>query len=151
MTYLKRTVAILLAMLLTAIAVPAMAAPAIHATLYKQPNCECCNRYASYLDAHGFDVNVVDTDRLGEIQRAHGVPTSLEGCHLMVVDGYVVDGLVPVDIVTRLLRERPAITGITLPGMPRGAPGMDQPGMNKQGPFVVYAFGHGQPSIYATE
>lgn len=151
MTYVKHTGILLLLMIGAAIAAPAMAAPAIQATLYKNPNCHCCRRYADYLDQHGFDVKLVDTNKLPQIQRAHGVPSDLEGCHVMLVDGYVVDGLVPVDVVQRMLRERPAITGITLPGMPMGAPGMDGPGMQKQGPLVVYAFGHGKPSVYATE
>lgn len=120
----------------------------IPATLYKNPNCDCCNRYARYLNRNGFDVTTIDTD-LARIQRQHDVPLNLEGCHTMLLAGYVVDGLVPVDIVRRLLRERPAIAGITLPGMPTGAPGMDEPGMEKLAPFVIYAFGAGEPTVYA--
>ena len=139
-----------LAMAAAAFTVPAVAAPTVPATLYKNPNCDCCNRYARYLDRNGFDVKTIDTD-LARVQREHGVPHDLEGCHTLLVSGYVVDGLVPVDIVRRLLRERPAIAGITLPGMPLGAPGMDEPGMQKQSPFVVHAFGKGEPFIYARE
>lgn len=150
-TRMKRVAILLLLTIGTAFAVPAVAASAIQATLYKNPNCQCCNRYAHYLTQNGFDVKVIDTGKLPRIQREHGVPSGLEGCHTMLVNGYVVDGLVPVDVVKRLVRERPAVAGITLPGMPAGAPGMDGPGMKKQGPFVVYAFGNGQPSVYATK
>jgi hypothetical protein len=147
----RRTVVLApLAMAAAVFTLPASAARAISATLYKNPNCDCCNRYARYLDRNGFNVKTIDTD-LARVQREHGVPHDLEGCHTLLVGGYVVDGLVPVDIVRRLLRERPAITGITLPGMPLGAPGMDEPGMEKQGPFVVHAFGKGEPFIYARE
>ena len=121
---------------------------AIAATLYKNPDCDCCNRYARYLNRNGFDITTIDTD-LARIQRQHGVPHDLEGCHAMLLAGYVIDGLVPVDIVRRLLRERPDIAGITLPGMPMGAPGMDEPGMEKLAPFVIYAFGAGEPTVYA--
>lgn len=139
-----------LAIVAAAFAAPAFAARNDPATLYKNPNCDCCNRYARYLDRNGFDIKTIDTD-LARVQREHGVPHDLAGCHTLLVGGYVVDGLVPVDIVRRLLRERPAIAGITLPGMPLGAPGMDEPGMQKQGPFVVYAFGKGEPFVYAKE
>lgn len=147
----RRTVA--LAPFALAAAVFARSANAVtstRATLYKNPNCDCCNRYARYLARNGFNVETIDTD-LARVQREHGVPHDLEGCHTLLVGSYVVDGLVPVGIVRRLLRERPAIAGITLPGMPLGAPGMDEPGMEKQGPFVVYAFGKGEPFIYARE
>jgi len=79
-----------------------------------------------------------------------GVPPDLEGCHTLMVGGYVVDGLVPVDIVKKLLTERPAIAGITLAGMPTGAPGM--PG-EKTEPFTIYAFTKDgkAPTVYATE
>lgn len=123
-----------------------MPALAIQATLYKNPNCQCCENYAKYLDENGFAVKVIATNDLPRIQQEHGVPASLEGCHTMLVDGYVVDGHVPVDVVKRMLRERPPITGITLPGMPAGSPGMKG---EKQGPFVIYAFGNGQPTVYA--
>ena len=88
--------------------------------------------------------------RRAQIAFDAGVPADLEGCHTLMVDGYVVDGLVPVDIVKKLLTERPAITGITLAGMPAGAPGM---GGSKAGPFTVYAFTKDgkAPTVYATE
>lgn len=145
-THMKCVSVLVLLIAIAAVTSPAMAASAIQATLYKNPNCQCCSNYASYLDRNGFDVKVIATDDLPRIQQAHDVPPILEGCHTMLVNGYVVDGLVPVDVVKRMLRERPSITGITLPGMPAGAPGMKG---EKQGPFVIYAFGNGQPTVYA--
>jgi hypothetical protein len=67
-----------------------------------------------------------------------------------MVDGYVVDGLVPVDIVKKLLTERPPISGITLAGMPTGAPGM---GGEKAETWTIYAFTKDgkAPTVYATE
>ncbi|WP_159012888.1 DUF411 domain-containing protein [Acidisoma sp. S159] len=114
----------------------AQAAPLIQATLYKNPQCSCCEAYAQYLEQNGFKVEIKPTNDLAEISSKAGVPEALEGCHTMFVTGYVVDGLVPVHIIRRLLVEKPAIAGITLPGMPPGAPGM--PG-KKIGPLTVYA------------
>ena len=128
---------------------PALAEP-IHATLYKNPQCTCCEGYAAYLRQNGFAVDVKPTNDLTEISRKAGVPENLQGCHTMFVDGYVVDGHVPVNVVRKLLSERPAIAGITLPGMPEGSPGM--PG-HKQGPFTIYAVTKdgAPPKVYATE
>lgn len=152
-TYPKRLGLLMLLLIsATVFASTAIATPAIQATLYKNPNCDCCTRYAHYLEQHGFNVQViVDSDRLAQIQRQLNMLPRLAGCHAMFVDGYVVDGLVPVAVVKRMLREQPDIRGITLPGMPAGAPGMDGPGMQKHGPLVIYAFGDGQPTVYATK
>ncbi|EFI53096.1 DUF411 domain-containing protein [Afipia sp. 1NLS2] len=102
----------------------AHAAQPIRATLYKNPQCTCCEGYAQYLEKNGFQVEVKPTNDLAEISRGAGVPEDLEGCHTMFVGGYVVDGHVPVEIIRKLLTEKPAIAGITLPGMPSGSPGM---------------------------
>jgi hypothetical protein len=129
--------------------VPALAAP-IKAKLYKNPQCACCDVYAAYMRDNGFDVEIELTNDLAGMSQKAGVPKSIEGCHVMFVDSYVVDGLVPVNIVRKLLSERPAIAGITLPGMPVGAPGM--PGRKIQ-PLAVYAFTKDgkAPTVYATE
>jgi hypothetical protein len=73
---------------------------------------------------------------------------ALEGCHTMLVDGYVVEGHVPVNTLLRLLTERPEIRGISLPGMPAGSPGMDG---EKTAPFTIYEIGEGPPRVYAVE
>ena len=89
------------AMLLMATAAPtpvlfksrtARAMSPIQATLYKNPQCTCCEGYARYLDNNGFQVDVRPTNDLAEISRNAGVPEDLEGCHTMFVGGYVVDG-----------------------------------------------------------
>ena len=120
------------------------------ATLYKNPQCGCCEGYATYLRGNGFDVTVKPTNDLTMISQKAGVPERLQGCHTMFIDGYVIDGHVPVGIVRRLLAERPPIKGITLPGMPQGSPGMVG---TKTAPFIVYALpkDDGTPTVYAQE
>lgn len=131
---------------------PALAEETIKATVYKDPNCGCCHEYVGYLRQNGFEVEVVDTGDLMSIKQQAGVPAELEGCHSTLVGGYAVEGHVPADIVKRLLQEKPAIRGISLPGMPQGSPGMDG---EKEGPFVIYEIPNDQdskaPKIYATE
>jgi hypothetical protein len=120
------------------------------ATLYKNPQCDCCDGYADYLRRNSFDVVVKPTEDLAIISRNAGVPEGLEGCHSTFIDGYVIDGHVPIGVVRRLLAERPPIAGITLPGMPAGSPGM---GGVKAEPFIVYGLpkGGGAPTVYARD
>ena len=122
-------------------------AASIPATLYKNPQCSCCESYASYLGNHGFDVTVTPSNDLELINQQHGVPTALDGCHTTLTGGYVIIGHIPIEVVQRLLNEKPAMTGISLPGMPSGTPGMGGP---KQGPLTIYAFGKGGQSVFAT-
>lgn len=117
-------------------------------TLYKNPQCSCCEEYAKYLRENGFKVTVVASHDLSLINKEHGVPELLEGCHTSLIDGYVVEGHVPVNSLNKLLTERPAIKGISLPGMPTGTPGMGGP---KTAPFTIYEIGEGKPKVFATE
>lgn len=124
------------------------AAKAQDATIYKNPQCSCCEGYADYLRQNGFKVTVKPTHELSAMSRREGIPEDFQGCHLSYIDGYVVSGHVPVRTVRKLLNERPKIKGITLPGMPMGSPGMS--GV-KDGPWTIYAIGEGAPKTYATE
>lgn len=119
-----------------------------HATLYKNPECACCENYAEYLRENGFEVTVVPTHDLATMNRAVGIADDFSGCHLTLIDGYTVSGHVPVTTVERLLGERPDITGVTLPGMPLGSPGM---GGTKTEPFTIYEIGSATPEVYAVE
>ena len=123
---------------------------AIHAILYKNPDCVCCEGYADYLRANGFDVEIRPTHDLSQISLKAGVPADIEGCHTMFIGGYVVDGHVPVDVIRKLLSEKPAIAGITLPGMPAGSPGMY--GVKNE-TFMIYAVTKDgkAPTLYASE
>jgi hypothetical protein len=128
-----------------AFAGPARATP-IPVTLYKSPECGCCEGYAAYLRKHGFAVTVKATDNLAEISRKAGIPAELQGCHTAFIGDYVVDGHVPVEAINKLLAERPTVNGLTLPGMPEGSPGMSG---KKAGLFKVLAIAaDGKSSLY---
>ncbi len=85
------------------------------------------------------EVRDVGDAALIETARTAGVPDDLGSCHTAQVDGYVIEGHVPAADIARMLRERPAIVGLAVPGMPAGSPGMDGPGMRPQ-PYDVIAF-----------
>ena len=116
--------------------------------LFKSPSCGCCSDYGDYLSANGFDVSVRPIDDIVGLSRLAGIPDDLQGCHLASIDGYFVSGHVPVRVVRKMLDERPAIRGITLPGMPAGSPGMMG---EKLEPFRVLAIGAGEPELYVAE
>jgi hypothetical protein len=118
------------------------------ATLYKNPQCGCCEGYADYLRENGFEVTVKPTHDLPLLHHQHGVPEPLVGCHTTLVDGYVVEGHVPIGALLRVLTERPAIKGISLPGMPAGSPGMFG---DKTAPFTIYEIGDEPAKVYAVE
>jgi hypothetical protein len=128
---------------------PALA-DVIQATLYKMPQCGCCEGHAAYLRENGFAVDIKETPELSRISAEAGIPPELEGCHTIFIDGYVVGGHVPAGVIKKMLSERPAIAGITLAGMPLGSPGM---GGEKTEPFVIYAVAKdgAKPTVYATE
>lgn len=117
-------------------------------TIWRDPGCGCCDSYADYLEKHGYDVTRVDDVNFDKRSVEVGVPAQGLGCHLAEIDGYYVSGLVPTDIIERLLTERPEITGITLPGMPANAPGMSP---EKTGTLKTYAFGEDGVTVYADE
>ena len=143
-----RFLAVFLVILGVSAAVPTHAEDVHKGTIYKNPECICCSAYASYLRDNGFEVTVVDTHDLTMIKRQAGVPSALEGCHTLGVEGYTVEGHVPVGILKRLLSERPQIRGISLPGMPMGSPGMAGP---KSEPLTVYELSDGAPKVYGVE
>lgn len=128
----------------------AITAAPLRATMYKNPQCSCCEGYAVHLRKNSFEVDVKPTNDLAEISRKAGVPDNLQGCHTVFLEGYVVDRHVPVNVIRKLLTERPQIAGITLPGMPEGSPGMTG---RKKEPFTVYAVykDNSSPKVYAVE
>jgi len=127
-------------------ALGALAQP-MRVTLYKDPNCPCCEGHADYLNKNGFSVDIIPTvDLLAKFREAQ-VPSELNGCHLIMMDGYAVIGHVPVEAIRKLLTERPKIIGISIPGMPVGLPGMEGP---RSGPIAVYEIvpGAGRSRVY---
>ena len=128
--------------------ISAHAADLQKATLYKNPQCGCCETYADYLRDNNFDVNVIATHDLPLIKDEHNVPKKFEGCHTMIVNDYVVEGHVPIATLNKLLTEKPNIKGISLPGMPMGSPGMTGA---KTGPFTIYEIDENATTVYAVE
>ena len=131
------------------VSAPAVAAP-IPVVLYKNPQCTCCEAYAKYLDQNGFAAKVIPTDQLDLVTRMAGVPTSLEGCHTMKLGSYVIEGHVPAPMIKQLLAEHLPITGLAIPGMPSGVPGMPAMAGVSTAPIPVYEIGAAKPVVFGT-
>ena len=124
------------------------AAPMVQ--VYKSPTCGCCANWVKHLQQHGFRTQVTDMENVADIKAQRGVPARAQSCHTAVVDGYVIEGHVPATDVQRLLKERPAVLGLAVPGMPIGSPGMEVPNMKPQ-PYDVLAFDkQGQLRVFAS-
>ncbi len=132
----------------TASALPALAEPAPPTiTVYKTPTCGCCGKWLDHLRANGFKVVSHDVADTGVIRARYGVPEEMTSCHTALVGNYLVEGHVPADLIRRMLRERPKIAGLAVPGMVVGSPGME--GGTPQ-PYDVVAFTReGKTKVYA--
>lgn len=107
-------------------------------TIYKSPYCGCCTAWAEQVEEAGFDVTIVEQADNKLLRKKHAISSELTSCHTAIVEGYAIEGHVPVADIKRLLREKPMIAGLSVPGMPASSPGMDVPGNND--PYQVIAF-----------
>ena len=116
--------------------------------VYKSPSCGCCAKWVDHLKTSGFQVTVHDQDDLTETRATLGVPRALGSCHTAVVGSYVIEGHVPADLIQRILKERPAVRGLAVPGMPAGSPGMEG---GRQDRYEVLTFQRdGKTAVYAS-
>ncbi len=117
-------------------------------TAFRQPGCGCCEVWVERMKAAGFSATMADDEALGDRRAKLGVPADLGGCHLALVDGYVIEGHVPPADIIRLLEAKPDALGLSVPGMPAGSPGMETGGTGE--PYEVVLMGRdGSRSVYA--
>lgn len=94
-------------------------------TVHKDPSCGCCSGWVQHLQKAGFPTNVLDTSDIDAVKKRLGVPDDLAACHTAELSGYVIEGHVPATALKRFLAEKPNATGLAVPGMPIGSPGME--------------------------
>jgi len=147
------TIAVITAMILftavvALIAWPGAATAVPVIAVEKSATCGCCREWIQHLEDAGLQVDSHDNEAMGDVKREAGVPQALYSCHTARVGDYVIEGHVPADLIARLTKERPAIAGLAVAGMPQGAPGMKQ-GAGEE-PYEVRAFtSDGRWSVYA--
>lgn len=122
----RRNFSCLTATAFIAAAFPAHAGVAMH--VLASEGCGCCHAWADLARARGYAVTVEELADTIAAKIAHGIPSKLASCHTIEAGGYVFEGHVPFDALEAVLRDRPNITGLAVPGMPFGSPGMgDEP------------------------
>ena len=115
--------------------------------VYKSPTCGCCKSWIQHLKTNGFSVEIHDQTNMSPIKNELGVPSKLQSCHTAKVGDYIIEGHVPADLITRLLKEKPNVKGLAVPGMPMGSPGMEGP---RKDPYDVVTFQeNGTSRVYA--
>lgn len=142
----RRLVAVLV---FVALAPAAALAEGPTVAVYKTPTCGCCTKWIEHLQAAGFEVEARELESLTMVKASNGVPRPLASCHTALVGGYVIEGHVPAEDIRRLLAERPAVSGLAVPGMPLGSPGMEHPDAARHEDYEVLSFGPDGVAVFA--
>ena len=92
---------------------------------YRSESCSCCKKWVNHLRGNGLEVidNIVED--ISKIKKQFNVPNNLTSCHSATIGSYVIEGHVPIESINKLFKEKPIISGIAVPGMPHGSPGME--------------------------
>jgi hypothetical protein len=93
--------------------------------VHKDESCGCCAAWVEYLKQAGFNVEVHNESNLDDVKTRLGVPAAKGSCHTAEIEGYLIEGHVPIEDIRRLLSERPDARGLVVAGMPAGSPGME--------------------------
>jgi len=106
--------------------------------VYRSPSCSCCKKWVDHVKQNNFNIQDIVTDDVQAIKNKYGVPAEMASCHTAIVDGYVVEGHVPAGDIVTLLKTKPKVIGLSVPGMPKGTPGMEMGGTKD--PYEVISF-----------
>ena len=79
--------------------------------VFKSPNCGCCQKWVDALKLNGHQVTIHHTEDLHSIKRNADLPSELGACHTAFVDGYVIEGHVPIQAIDELLEQKPRPQG----------------------------------------
>jgi len=110
----------------------------LKAVVYKTATCGCCKKWVKHLEDNGFTVEAHDVEDLVPYKIKGGVTPQMASCHTAYIGGYTVEGHVPAEDIKLLLKTQPKVTGIAVPGMPVGTPGMEMG--DRVDPHHVIAF-----------
>ena len=135
---MMRNILLAIAMLLGASTVsPGFAQDRPAMTVWKSPSCGCCGNWVKHMEQAGFKVQVHNIENLDGVKMSARIPENLQSCHTAIVGGYTIEGHVPAADIERLLKEKPEVMGLAVPGMPSGSPGMEN---GEYDPYDVVTF-----------
>ncbi|MBT4963233.1 MAG: DUF411 domain-containing protein [Francisellaceae bacterium] len=119
-------------------------------SVYKSRQCGCCAKWIQHLEQNGFKVTANNIENLSKLKDSHKIPKNYRACHTAVIGQYIVEGHVPANIIKQLVNEQPLVKGITVPGMPVGAPGMESSDPDANQSYEVFSFSNdGEIKVYA--
>ncbi len=119
-------------------------------SVVRDPGCGCCLNWVAHLERAGFKATVTESADMDTVKDGKGVPKAARSCHTATVGGYVIEGHVPAADIQRLLKERPNVAGLAVPGMPVGSPGMESSSGRVQ-PYDVLTFDKaGRTTVFAS-
>lgn len=133
--------------LLALLALGPAAATAADVVVYMSPTCGCCSAWVTHLEKSDLSVETHDRYDMTTVKNQLDVPQRLRSCHTAIAGDYLIEGHVPADLISRVLKEKPPVVGLAVPGMPMGSPGMEGP---RKDDYAVVTFDeNGQVSVYA--
>lgn len=141
---LTTALSLLLVFGLNLIASPAIAEEIM---VYKSPTCGCCKKWVKHLEQEGFTVKTKNMRDMQPVKRKFGVKPEFQSCHTAKVSNYFIEGHVSASDIKKLLKEKPNVKGLSVPGMPMGSPGME--GHRKDKYNVVAIDKNDKASIYS--
>ena len=115
--------------------------------VYKSPTCGCCNQWVKHLESEGFTVKTKNMRDMKSIKKEMGVNPQYQSCHTATVDDYFIEGHVSAFDIKTLLKDKPKIKGVSVPGMPMGSPGME--GHRKDKYNVIAIDKNNNASVYS--
>ena len=124
-------------------------APTSLMTVYKTATCGCCAKWVDMAKAAGFRVKVVEVPSTAAARSSAGIKEKYASCHTAIIDGYAIEGHVPIADIQRLLKEKPKAKGLAVPGMPMGSPGMEGPYKEAYSVLLITADGSSVFQQYA--
>ncbi len=119
-----------------------------HVKVARDPGCGCCEKWVAHLQTAGFTTEITDRDDMQALKTQFGVPEALRSCHTGQVAGYVIEGHVPAAAILALIASKEAATGLAVPGMPIGSPGMEGGDPADWETFDVVVFGPGGQRVF---
>jgi hypothetical protein len=97
----------------------------IDITVYRSASCSCCGKWLEHLKANNFNVKDMVMEDVLPIKQKQGITDKLASCHTALIGDYVIEGHVPANDIMKLLKSKPKVIGLAVPGMVNGSPGME--------------------------
>ena len=95
--------------------------------IYKSSTCGCCEKWIDHAEQRGFSLTIHHPKNLNRLKSKYDIARGYQSCHTVVsAEGYVFEGHIPARYIHEFLAAPPVgATGLAVPAMPAGSPGME--------------------------